>query len=711
MTAAMVAAVVLGGLGLFGCSYQALEEEKTIKRDAEGRRLVDFSVPTESYGGGGPRALNAEVAQSSWDYVQIVFEFDVDEDDVFGDAENRFYVGSAIRGATIRFSLPEGRYRALMFLGTNTDELRLLATGAVTGVKDASNVYIEEGITDGLFEITPDVRIVEFTASALVSDIEEGGALTFSGPEPKSAPDNVTTILGGGLVPYFNIPPATQDNYGTPGAIAGTFAFSGFPDVIAPPDAEVELGSATPAADGWFDLAGDKETMIQNIGVFAYNRVTKMDLAPVPVTGTVQTVRLTAGKLEIDFGLKTSDSEGLEIGFNKLQFFAEVQAFRNGLGGGDKGEVWRIANGFRPGEMDAGGVSLGQNILLMVGDPELATDLTNLIDIIVANASVDIAGPFYVRSDGSDGADGSEEYPFLTLKYAYDAAVEDPKRKTVVVMSDLVATDAVELDTLHPMTITIKSFNGTPPALTRSSGENDSVIKVSNGARIKFQNIKIDGKTEGYPNRALSVTGVGTKVTIVHGMILTGKLTEANKYGGAVFIDTGAWFQMDGGEIVDSEVVGNTYGGGGGVYIKGSASGVSTFTMSGGKISRNTATMYGGGVCAYGKVTFTMSGGEISYNTLNTSGGGGVALISNVNFMMIGGEIKGNAVVNTGLGGGLFSMLGATADMTGGYIYGADAEEGLANTATSGNAAAFRSSTMDKGNIPSTNDTIDGSTL
>jgi hypothetical protein len=52
-TAAMVAALVLCGLGLFGCAYQAIEEESPTKVDEDGRRLVDFSVPTEFYGGGG----------------------------------------------------------------------------------------------------------------------------------------------------------------------------------------------------------------------------------------------------------------------------------------------------------------------------------------------------------------------------------------------------------------------------------------------------------------------------------------------------------------------------------------------------------------------------------------------------------------------------------------------------------------------------------
>jgi hypothetical protein len=690
-TAAMVAALVLCGLGLFGCAYQALEEEKPSKYDEAGRLLVDFSVPTEFYGG-GVRALSVEVAQSAWDYVQVVFEFDV-ENDGFGNGDNRFYAGSAARGEELHFSLPEGDYRALMFLGTKSG-LRLLATGAVTGVKDADK-YLQEDILDGLFKITREVRTIEFTVSSLVSDIEEG-ALTFSSPVYKNGFDNITTVLDGGMVPYFNIPSAVQLPYTEEGAIKGTFAFSGFPDTLTPGGDAVELGAVTPAKDAWLDLVNDKTTMIQTIGVLAYNRKTESELAPVPVTGTVQYVRLLYGKLRIDFGLKTSESPELKIGFNKLQFFASVQAFKNGDGLGDKGDVWRIANGFRAEELDLGGSSMGQNILLMVGKPE---EMTDLVDIVITSVDADAAEPFYVSNIGNDDANGSKMNPFRTLLTAYEAASADDKRKTIAVMTDLEKDDAVELAITNDLTITIRGVDvNNPPALTRTTGTDDSVINISGGAKVKFQNITIDGKVGG-ANRALHVSGEGTKVTLVRGATITG---EAESSGGGVLVDAGAWFVLNGGEIVDS-VSGEI---GGGVYVSGSFLTSTLFTMYSGKISRNTASGSiggaGGGVFIR-NATFMMSGGEISGNEVSgadDSAGGGVYITGGfTTFEMTGGVISGNT--SSGGGGGVSGGNLAKFNMYDGVIYGPNATpEELANTAAfNGGATYFPDSASGNMNI------------
>jgi hypothetical protein len=668
ITAAMTVAAVLGGLLLFGCSYQALEEEKSFKRDGDGRLLVDFSVPTEFYG--GVRALSVEVAQSAWDYAQVVFEFDADKNGVFGDAGDRFYAGSAARGEDLHFSLPEGDYRALMFLGTKAG-LRLLATGAVTGVKDAGG-YTAEDILDGLFSIAQGVRTIEFTVSSLISDIDEG-ALTFSGPVGKNGADGNTSVVNGGIVPYFNIPPAIQAPYGSVGAIEGTFTFSGFPDALT--QSEVELGSVTPDADAWLDLVGDKASMIQTIGVLAYNRKTEANLAPVPVTGTVQTVKLADGKLAIDFGLKTSENPELQIGFNKLQFFASVQAFKNGAGPGDRGDVWRIANGFRAEDLDVGGSSMGQNVLLMVGN---SVKMTDLVGVVVANVDAGAAAPFYVKSDGNDSADGSETEPFLTLRNAYEAASADSKRKTIVVMDDLTADGAVELNINNPLTVTIRGISETPPTLRRSAGTNDAVIKVTSGAKVKLQSITIDGKTGG-SNRALSISGEGTKVTIVSGATLTGKTTVNTAAGGGVFVDNGAWLVLSGGEVVDSVVSGTGVRGAGGVGVTGG----SKFTMYSGKISRNSA--YHAGGVAIENSTFIMGGGEISGNTA-TAYGGGIAILLDSMFEITGGEISGNRGM---LGGGVFGMAGVF-NMSGGVIYGSNEPvDELRNNATSSGSATY----------------------
>jgi hypothetical protein len=500
------------------------------------------------------------------------------------------------------------------------------------------------------------------------------------------------------MVPYFNIPPAVQLPYSDTDAIRGTFAFSGFPDTLTPNGAVVELGSDTPDEDAWLDLVNDKASMIQTIGVLAYNRKTEADLAPVPVTGTVQTVKLAGGKLTIDFGLKTSETPELQIGFNKLQFFASVQAFKNGAGPGDRGDVWRIANGFRAEELDVGGSSMGQNILLMVGDSEVMTDL---VDIVITSVSGDTSEPFYVSNIGIDSNNGSEVEPFATLLKAYEAASADDKRKTIVVLTDLETTGAVALNAASPMTITIIGVATPTPVLTRTEGSNGSVIEISNQAKVKFQNITIDGSVDEGANRALSVSGAGTKVTLVTGATITGKVPSV--HGAGVYVEDGAWLVLSGGEIVNSETTG---GSGGGVHAKGG----SIFTMISGKISGNTAGSHGGGV-SISNAAFTMSDGEISNNAATHNGmsiGGGVGVIEDeggdATFEMTGGTISGNT--SAGYGGGVGILGDAKFTINNGVVYGSDEDDGTLKNIADSYAAVYIDGNNSSGNVDTSDITV-----
>jgi hypothetical protein len=338
---------------------------------------------------------------------------------------------------------------------------------------------------------------------------------------------------------------------------------------------------------------------------------------------------------------------------------------------------------------------MGQNILLMVGESEAMTDL---VDIVITSVDADAAEPFYVSNTGSDSADGSETTPFLTLLKAYEAASEDDKRKTVVVINDLTTTGAVALNMDNSLTITIRGVTQIPPVLMRSDGSDDSVISISSKAKVKFQNITIDGSANGGNNRALSVSGAGTKVTLVRGATITGKL-NSNVKGAGVLVGNGAWLVLSGGEIVDSVSKGN------GVGV--SLSGGSIFTMSSGKISRNTSTGtagIGGGVSLTGGSIFTMSGGEISDNSTTSilGMGGGVFLEANSTFTMTGGKISGNSV--RAYGGGVVNFGTATFLMSGGVIYGSnESEEALKNKAGNNSAAVFNSGTSE---VTTTDNTV-----
>ena len=109
----------------------------------------------------------------------------------------------------------------------------------------------------------------------------------------------------------------------------------------------------------------------------------------------------------------------------------------------------------------------------------------------------------------------------------------------------------------------------------------------------------------------------------------------------------------------------NTADRGGGVFINTD----SIFTMSGGTIggssaNKNTATTYGGGICAKGKLEIKQPSGSttrISYNT-GSSGGG---VFSGGTLILTGGTISNN---QGEFGGGVYTNSDATISLTGSTI-------------------------------------------
>jgi len=112
-------------------------------------------------------------------------------------------------------------------------------------------------------------------------------------------------------------------------------------------------------------------------------------------------------------------------------------------------------------------------------------------------------------------------------------------------------------------------------------------------------------------------------------------------------------FNMSSGEISGNTAVRT----GGGVYNQG------TFDMSGGKIIENMAAGGGGVVVATTRGYFSMSGGEISENSATSSGGG---VYNNNSFTLIDGKIANN---NANIGGGVIAATGIFT-MSGGEISG-----------------------------------------
>ncbi len=138
------------------------------------------------------------------------------------------------------------------------------------------------------------------------------------------------------------------------------------------------------------------------------------------------------------------------------------------------------------------------------------------------------------------------------------------------------------------------------------------------------------------------------------GSITKNKSTTSDAGGGGVC--NLASFTMSGGTISGNSA--SQYGGG--VFTSYNA----VFTMSGGTISGNSASLFGGGVCNL--ASFTMSGGTITGNS--SKYGGGVFTNYNAVFTMPGGTISGNSA--SLYGGGVFTYYNAVFTMSGGIISG-----------------------------------------
>ena len=200
-----------------------------------------------------------------------------------------------------------------------------------------------------------------------------------------------------------------------------------------------------------------------------------------------------------------------------------------------------------------------------------------------------------------------------------------------------------------------------------------------------------------------------------------------NSSGGGVYIDNGSTFDMTGGMISDNKAHGNNVGtisGGGGIAVRigsifimrdgivrdntavnGDGGGVlciynsectlengeihgnhairtggfstlrsAEFTMLGGIIRDNHATLHAGGIEIWGDAVGFMSGGEIRDNTAQTNAGG-VRIGYHAIFTMSGGEVRNNRAYGTG-GGGIWINDRGTFNMSSGRIDGNRAVNG-----------------------------------
>jgi len=316
---------------------------------------------------------------------------------------------------------------------------------------------------------------------------------------------------------------------------------------------------------------------------------------------------------------------------------------------------------------------------------------------------------WYVSSQGNDANKGtSEKAPFKTLNKAISAASTAKNDCSIIVIGVLNAESESGNDNAvfvigqtgeGILTISGKEGGqGEQSAVLSGTDTNFPILRVEKKSVVRFENIEISASA----NAGLIVTG-GSTVTLGKGVKIN------NNSGAGIIVEEKSALFMEDGEIsgngergvyIAEECTFTMFGGriskntgfdlwGGGVYIGGS------FTMEGGTISENLVESKvngrGGGVCVWMEALFTLKGGQIINNKVtgwNRRGGvtngsaGGVVVCGSpsgkTTFIMEGGEISGNSTERYAGGVLLITDQGekGTFTMTGGTITGNTARGG-----------------------------------
>ena len=231
--------------------------------------------------------------------------------------------------------------------------------------------------------------------------------------------------------------------------------------------------------------------------------------------------------------------------------------------------------------------------------------------------------------------------------------------------------------------ICVVGSNADPIAFTVSNGvigggnENQKNQSTTGaGLYIKNGNLTVNG---GYiegnvsSSHGAGIAAYKSTVLVAGGTIRNNNSGYAN--GGGVYLED-CTSKFVGGKITgnltqrgqdDTGVEMNNTGFGGGVYIKKSASGSSSFILEGSTISGNSACS-GGGVLLNGG-DFDMTGGVIEDNQ-GVWHGGGVCVVNATSFNITSGKISNNYTTAKNGGGIYFEVPGVTMNINGGEISG-----------------------------------------
>lgn len=246
----------------------------------------------------------------------------------------------------------------------------------------------------------------------------------------------------------------------------------------------------------------------------------------------------------------------------------------------------------------------------------------------------------------------------------------------------------------YPQTLGIDGvslvLNGQGFTINRGGATSLLFILNQPNTNIVLKNITIDGgaiwndaaNVSGRTNSGQSVSGNShlilvnddtATLTLDAGTVLQNNHMASSTLNGAgIAVSAGKLIMKDGASVKHNTAAGNgAYGGGGGGI---NVSGTGVFSMEGGTISGNYASVAGGGVFVGSGATFDMIGGQITANAAGNNSGG----------------IGGNAGYHISLLGG--TVAENTAAAAGGILLWSDISVGKAiqiknNTAAGGAAA------------------------
>ena len=307
-----------------------LVKEGIVEYTADGRRLVNLSVPT-----GGAFSMVDTIARSAIDYYEVIFCNTV--------GGSTYYRGAGPKGSTIRLSVPEGQYdgtdgTAILLAGTYNQKT-LLGTGVLTKV--GSTVGIATPITANTTDVT-------FTVTALEAEVIAAATSAFgitggTGGLTTAAPDNNfhTTATN---IPYFKVPIGYADT-------EATWEITGL-DTLFDPQNTLTMATEIKVS-GNPVVTNTSMQELQTDWVFP----TLTFLAGISDGDPLDATTLGAdGAIEI-----VIDTTGLTDGWFPLAINIPVRAY-----GWAQGDLWHIKSGINY-RVDTGSAD-GSGILICVGN-------------------------------------------------------------------------------------------------------------------------------------------------------------------------------------------------------------------------------------------------------------------------------------------------------------------------------------------------------